>query len=327
VGKCSCRRPAPYQYPDNLPVYCCPDLPSNSHLVALHCVRANPTKTKQAESLRVSRMILRFGQQTGNHRRVLICLDKGSELSEEIRQQISHHCGDGAEILELQRGRIKGRNDAGDCTLAYLGGMATFTGLDDCALHAALMLGRSFPDQPYVYGRNGAPNWPGGRMLVPAMRTYYALRSLDEIYQAVWRTAVRNDQPVEAIVVMPDEHWLATLYRTVMPRLHLESAFKERKGHETITVAGQPQEFTWDFEEDPHMAGLRIIEMQPGDEIPKQQVAQEFGYTGDRAWERNKAKIMGILEPFFEEVPDNNRRLRRRGVPGSVQGDEPLVGA
>ena len=85
------------------------------------------------------------------------------------------------------------------------------------------------------------------------MRTYYALRSLDEIYQAVWRTAVRNDRPVEAIVALPDEHWLATLYRTVMPGMRLASAYRDREGTEIVEVAGQSKEFKWEFEHDERM--------------------------------------------------------------------------
>lgn len=73
-------------------------------------------------------------------------------------------------------------------------------------------------------------------MLVPAMRNYYALRSLDEIYQAVWRTAVRNDQPVEAVIVVPDPHWLAALYRTVMPQAVIVSAYEDRFSTATVEL-------------------------------------------------------------------------------------------
>jgi len=304
---------APYPYPDSMTVYMCPDLPDNSHLVTLHAIRANPTKTKQEEALRVSGVAMCFGQYLRKHQRILVAADKDSENIKTIREQIRNVCGD-ADIVILQRGRIKGVNSAGTCTLAYLGSMATFTGIDDCALHASLQLGCTFPDRPHVYTQAGAPNWPGGRMRIPAMRTYYALRSLDEIYQTIWRTAVRNDLPVEAIVVLPDEHWLTALWRTVMPAVRLGSAYREREGAETFDVAGQTQTFHWTFEQDPHLFGLRIIEMEPGQEISKKQVADELGYTGQKAWEKNKSTIMGLLEPFFEDG-STNRMLRRKAVP------------
>lgn len=216
---------------------------------------------------------------------------------------LESEAGSGPVIVELQRGRIKGVNTAGDCTLALLTGMATFTGIDDCALHAAIQYERTFPDTPHVYTKTGSPNWPGGKMQVPAMRTYYALRSLDELYQAIWRTAVRNDRPVEAIVALADEYWLATLYRTVMPGMHVESAYRDK--------AGSDDEFKWEFEADERMYGVRLIEMEPGQEIKKRQMAVELGYTGDRAWEKNKGVIMALMDPFFEEG-STNRMLRRR---------------
>lgn len=244
---------------------------------------------------------------------MLVAVDKDGGSLDEVRRQIQAFCGADARIHVLRRGRIKGVNTAGDCTLAYLGSMATFTGIDDCALHASLQLGRTFPDRPHVYAQSGKPNWPGGRMRVPAMRNYYALRSLDELYQAVWRTAVRNDRAVEAIVVVPDEHWLTALWRTVMPGFHMGSAYRERGGEETLVVGGRTLELRWDFEEDPRMFGLRIVEMAPGEEISKARVADELGYGGDRAWEKNKAAIMALLEPFFEPG-STNRVLRRKAA-------------
>jgi len=304
----------PHPYPDRMAVYRCADLPPNGHLVTLHLVRANPTKTRQEEIRRVSDIIMLLGEQIRRHRRILLAVDKDSKAVEPIQKAIRRLCP-GADILVLRRGTIKGVNHAGDRTLAYLGSVATFTGLDDCALHACLQLGRTFATRPYVYTESGTPNWPGGRMLVPAMRNYYALRSLDEIYQSIWRTAVRNDQPVEAIIAVPDEHWITALWRTVMPGLHIESAYREHRHAEIATVAGQPREVRWDFERDDRLYGLRIIEMQAGKEMPKQQIAQELGYAD---WERNKATIMTLLDPFFE--PGSNiRMLRRRADPGMDQ--------
>lgn len=297
----------PHPYPDRMAVYRCPDLPPNGHLVTLHVVRANPTKTRQQEIQRVSRIVMLLGPHIRRHRRILLAADKNATAVSDIENAVRTQCGQDADILVLRRGTIKGVNHAGDCTLAYLGSMATFTGIDDCALHACLQLRRTFADRPYVYSERGSPNWPGGRMLIPEMRNYYALRSLDEIYQTIWRSAVRNDHPVEAIIAVPDEYWITTLWRTVMPGLHIESAYHEHEQVETFTVAGQTGEVRWDFEQDNRLFGLRIIEMEPGLEITKQQVACELGYA---EWERNKAAIMALLDPFFE--PGSTIRVLRR---------------
>ena len=301
----------PHQYPDRLPVYTCPDLPDTSGLVTVHVARANPTKTRQEQACRLARITMCFGQTLRKHKRVLLATDKGSELESGIVDQIKALCGADAQVKVLTRGRIKGVNTAGDCTLIHLGAMATFTGIDDCALHAAIQYRKTFPDTPCVYTVDGGPNWPGGRMLVPAMRNYYALRSLDEIYQAIWRTAVRNDKPVEAVVVVPDPHWLTALWRTDMPHFILESAYVERGGTATIGAGDQSRQIAWDFEYDDGIAGLKIVGMAAGQEISKKDVASQLDYA---EWERNKAAIMSLLGDFFEDG-STNRVLRRKGTP------------
>lgn len=301
----------PHQYPDLVPVYSCPDLPDNSGLVTVHVARANPTRTRQEQACRLSQLVMRFGETMRKHKRVLVATDKGSELGADIIARIKARCGSDCEVKVLTRGRIKGVNTCGDCTLIHLGAMATFTGIDDCALHACIQYRKTFPDTPDVYTVDGGPNWPGGRMKVPAMRNYYALRSLDEIYQAIWRTSVRNDEPVEAVVVVPDPHWLTALWRTVMPRFKLESAYVEKGGTQTITVGDQAHEMKWDFEYDDAMAGLKIVGMSAGQEITKTMVASQLGY---KEWEKNKASIMGLLGDFFEDG-STNRLLRRKGTP------------
>jgi hypothetical protein len=206
---------------------------------------------------------------------------------------------------------IKGVNNAGDCTLCLLQGMATFTGIGDCALHACLQYRRTFPDTPYVYTAEGSPNWPGGRMPVPAMRDYYALRSLDEIYQAIWRTAVRNDRPVEAVVVVPDPHWLTALYRTVMQEYAIGSAFREKAGKVTYAMPdGTEVVFEWQWEEDPELYGCGVCACPAGTELAKADVAQALGYGGVRAWDRHREVITALLGGVFGEGR-NNRWLRR----------------
>mgnify|MGYP003601631145 CR=1 FL=1 len=331
---------SPYPYPDNLPMYACPDLPDNSHLVKLHAVSGHPMKTKLEENVWLSDVALWLGPRLhpGGHRKVLVATNKGSGLLDDIKAKIEKALP-GSTIVNLTRGRIKGTNEAGECTLALIAGMSVFTTIDDCALHAALLLRRTFPDQPDVYSKQGMPNMRGGRFVIPAMNQYYALRALDEIYQTIWRTAVRNDLPVEAIIAVPGPEWLVALRRTVMPRFDLGEAFmlgdedEDDKGkpgsrvsvkaltkEDKIKLAQTPEEAAYQaahgvddmiFERDPVIDGLRVICSPPGQEFDKQQIAEMFGYVGKDAWKGNRKRIMRLLEPFFEEG-STNRVLRRK---------------
>ncbi len=300
-----------FPYPDQMPVYSCPDLKGNSGLVTLHVLRSNPTKAKQDLTLRLGRVPMAYGQYMRGHKRVLVCADKASDKVEAIEAQVKQICGADSEVTVLSRGRIKGVNVAGDCTLCLLQGLSTFTGIDDCALSACLTYRRTFPDT-HVFNEHRRPLWDRDGMRVPAMRNYYALRSLDEIYQAVWRTAVRNDRKVEAVVVVPDPNWLVALYRTVMPEYVLGSAYKEKKGAETVTMPdGSTATQAWDWEWDDGIYGLGVTCMPIDTEITKPDLARALGYRGEDAWEKNKPKIMALVGDFFGEG-HNNRWLRRK---------------
>ena len=303
---------SPYPYPDNLAVYGCPDLPDNSHLVKLHVVSGHPMKSKLEENVWLSDVALWLGPRLspGRHKNVLVTTNKDSELADDIKAKIGKALP-GAEIVHMTRGRIKGSNDAGWCTLAFISGMSVFTTIDDCALHAALLLRRTFPDQPDVYSREGMPNMRGGRFAIPAMRQYYALRALDEIYQTVWRTAVRNDKPVEAIIAVPGPEWVLALWRTVMPHFDLGLAYKAltkvEKGK--IEAGNDTVEYAFDFAMDDAIDGLRIICSPPGQEFPKRQIAEMLGYTGKNPWKDNHKRILRLIGPFFDV---GTRKLRRK---------------
>ncbi len=300
---------SPFQYPDNMPVFTCKDIPENSNLVTLHCVKANPTKTKLEEAVNIGNVAMFMGERTRLHSKVLVCLNKDAEAQAEIEAQVRRLLyNDKAGVTVLTRGRIKGVNSAGDCTLALLQGMSLFTGIDDCALHAALHYRRTFPDTN-VFKDDGKPKWGRNGMEVPAMRDYYALRSLDEIYQAIWRTAVRNDRPVEAVIVIPDAHWLAALYRTVMPLSVIGSAYKAKAGTIKVKQAdGTVIEHATDFVFDSQLYGIGgVCALPPGTEITKEELAKRLGYA---EWERNSVSITDLLGDLFE--PGSNIRYLKR---------------
>ena len=301
---------SPHPYSDNLPVYGCPDLPDNSHLVKLHVVSGNPMKSKLEQNVWLSDVALWLGPRLrpGGHKNVLVATNKESELADDIKAKIEKALP-GSLIVHLTRGRIKGVNEAGECTLAFISGMSVFTTIDDCALHAALLLRRTFPDQPDVYSKKGLPNMPNGRFVIPAMRQYYALRALDEIYQTIWRTAVRNDKPVEAIIAVPAPEWVVALWRTVMPHFDLGLAYEAKAEAGKIEAGGKTVEYAFDFAVDGAIGGLRIICSPPGQEFEKQQVAEMLGYTGNNPWKENRTRIMRLIGPFFDV---GTRKLKRK---------------
>ncbi len=305
----------PYPYPQNMTVYSCPDIADGSHLLTLHVVRGQPTKTQEEHNVELSAAALLYGVRSSAHQHVMVATDKQSDVLGAALDQLRARHGPDVQITHLTRGRIKGENVAGDCTLAYVTSMATFTTVDDCALHAALLVRRTYPDRPLVYTWEGSPNWPGGRMLVPAMRQYYALRSLDELYQTIWRTAVRNNRPAEAVVAVPDPEWLTALWRTVMPRFELGLAYRVHEEPGVLQVDQMPKLYEFAFVDDPQISQLALIGCPPGTEFSKKQIAQELGYSGNQAWKANKRRIMRVLGPFFEDG-STNRKLRRRPFRG-----------
>jgi hypothetical protein len=324
---------SPVPYPEKMNVYACPDLKSNSHLVTLRVVSANPMASSRDSNILTSGVIQWLSGETpgGRHRNVFVAVSKSEKGLDTVKAQIAKLLGPDVSVVVRSRGRIKGINDAGDCTLANLTAMSLFTTIDDCALYAALAIRRSFPDMPHVFSYHRMPNMPGGRFQVPAMQEYYALSSLDQIYQAIWRTAVRNGRPVEAIVAIPEPAWLVALWRTVMPGFVLGDARRVDAATEEELAAYRndlgvrrdlghltPER----YEElmsvppvthtaDQAMLGLQIVNAPPGTEIGKTEIAVQFGYTGKTPWKTNKARIMALLAPFFGEG-STDHTLRRR---------------
>ena len=329
-----------YEYPDNMPAFSCPDLVDKSNLITLHVLRSQGTKAQQDRIVRLGSLPM-FFENIRHHKRILVCVDKDSSHLDEILAQIRSRYtyelvpGDKQDpvVTVLTRGRIRGVNNAGECTLVLAHAMSTFTGLTDCALYACLRYCKSFPDTPYVFTRDGFPNWKFGRMRLPAMRNYYALRSLDELYQTIYRSAVRNDQSVEAMVAVPHESWLVTLYRTVMPGFQLGSAWKEVAGDwidpsEGVIKSGttgeaEPNQTEADdnskgallgsedrvhWERDDVMLKAGVIgQFSPGDIIEKQKLAKRLGYND---YSQNSKAIKSLLDRTFEET-DKVRELRR----------------
>lgn len=290
---------SPYPYPANLPVFRCADLKPQGHRVSLHFIAGNPMQSKHDAHVRTACQIIRKVCLDRNHATAFIPTDKDSQAYDDIAAAVRDSFGAATRIVRLERGRIRGSNAAGDCTFACLAGLSLFTSIDNVGATAALISRRTVPVYPDVFSRTGQPSMPGGRFKPKLMREIYALSALDELYQTLWRTAVRNNGQVEAIVVVPDAEWLSVLWRTVMPGFWTHDVHKAAdKG----------------FKIDRAMDGVAfLMTVEPGKEFRKQDVAKLLGYQGDKAWKENQNRIRYLLEPFFAEG-ESVQVLRRRAT-------------
>jgi hypothetical protein len=279
---------SPHPYPSTLPVYGCPELQPDGHLLGLHVIAGNPMQSKREAHVDTAIRIIRD-----------VCLDRQHKAAFIATNKDAASFDEAVPTVPLARGRIRGSNKAGKCTFACLAGLSLFTSIDNVGVTAAIALCRTIPVTPAVFTKEGAPSMPGGRFRLKLMREIYALSALDELYQALWRTAVRNQEQVEAIVVIPDAEWLSVLWRTVMP------------GYRTYAVY-KPVET--DFSVDLAMDGfVYLMGVEPGREFKKQDIAALLGYSGAYAWKDNQRRIRRLLDPFFEDG-SSNRILRRRAI-------------
>ena len=65
-----------------------------------------------------------------------------------------------------------------------------------------------------------------GYFSVPDIQEIYACSALDELYQALYRSAIRRDQEVDVIMAIPHLEWLSALHRTVLPYFSLKAAYR-----------------------------------------------------------------------------------------------------
>ena len=288
---------SPYPYPANMPVYSCPDLRPNGHLVSLHVIAGNPMQSRHDAHVATACRIIREVCRDRQHRAAFIPTDRGAGAEVDMAEAARDSLGVATGIVHLERGRIRGSNLAGDCTFACLAGLSLFTSIDNVGAAAAIVTGRTIPVTPHVFTRTGTPSMPGGRFRLRIMREIYALSALDELYQTLWRTAVRNGRQVEAVVVVPDAEWLSVLWRTVMPGYRTHGVHRADARGFKIDLAMDGLVYLWGVE--------------PGREFEKQDIARLLGYRGENAWKENGARLRYLLDPFFEEG-STVRKLRRK---------------
>jgi hypothetical protein len=297
-------RLSPYPYPENMPVFQCPDLPPEGYQVSLHVIAGNPMHSKHQAHVATACKIIREICLHREHKAVFIATDKDKGAkgtkgagAQDIAAAVRDSFGAATTIVHLERGRIRGSNEAGECTFACLAGLSLFTTVDNVGAAASILTRRTIPVIPHVFFPNGSLDTPGGRFKLKIMREIYALSALDELYQTLWRTAVRNTGQVEGIVVVPDAEWLSILWRTVMPGFRTHAVHKPSARGFRIDLSMDGMVF--------------LMGVAPGREFKKQDVAKLLGYKGEDAWKENKARIMHVLGPFFEEG-ENVQMLKRR---------------
>lgn len=329
------------EYPASLPVFTCPDLPDTSHLLSLNVVVSSPTKTALENNLTLTEIIQALGEQRGRHRTVMVATAKSGAGREEITKQLQalYVPNPAPVLIPMTRGRIKGSNEAGTATLAILSAMPLFTTVDDYALQAALLMKRHLPRSLVFDAKTDRLNMKGGRFALPAMRECYALAALDELYQTAWRAAVRNGGPTEVVMAIPDVSWMIALWRTVMPRAQVRSAYRiagekaaeawrarvANDGQPLLSMPEVPEEVKAAiaaassaeagpvFESNRQILGLQsVINMPAGTRIGKKELAHQLGYEGDNAWRDNKDRILAMVSSWLEEEDGNNTRLVRR---------------
>ncbi|MDF7826852.1 hypothetical protein P4B35_22685 [Pontiellaceae bacterium B12227] len=285
---------SPATYPDSMKIHRCVDLQPNSHRVNLYVIEANPMRSKVEDNVKATKALLKAHPELKDHEKVLLTLSKQDGEGTDIIKKLKSGLHKDADIKVINRGRLKGTNEASDRTLVILSCMSVFTTVDNCAMELALDNGRTIP-RTTIYNNLGAPKMHRGYFEVPDIQEIYACSALDELYQALYRSAIRIDQDVDVVIAIPHLEWLSALHRTVLPDFALQAAyrFKDEKLEDNPLV--------WGF--------CDLLEMDEGESIKKPDVAEKLGFNWKTAWKDNKDKILFWLEPFFEV---RNRELVRK---------------
>ena len=277
----------PNTYPDSMKIHRCVDLQPNSHRANLYLIEANPMRSKTKANIAATAALLEAHPEFQTHNDILLTLSKQDENPEAIIDQLKPALSKKASIKVINRGRLKGTNEASDRTLVILSCMSVFTTVNNCAMTLALNNHRTIPLGTIYHDHDhGAPRMNRGYFSVPDIQEIYACSALDELYQALYRSAIRRDQEVDVIMAVPHLEWLSALHRTVLPDFSLKAAYRWKDDQ---------------LETNPQVEGFcELLGMTSGETIRKLDAAVELGFRGKSAWKDNKDKIVFWLEPFFK---------------------------
>lgn len=264
-------------------IYTCPDLDNYAMqgTARFYVVVGNPTKSRRDRNTADGLALVdRHGRDifAGGNDIMLPFNRDCADAVARTEQFILAHNGN-AKPHRISRGLMRGTNAMRMCTSAFMPAAGFFTSIEDCGLHACLRLRMDMPLSE-LFLAAGKPAMHQGRFRNPVVQDIYMRKAITELYQGVYRTAIRDGRDVSIVLAVPDAGWLVPLFQlmrfTVIDAVHRNPrAAKMFKGLSDL------------------------VNMKPGTGISKRRAAACMGYTGTDAWKNHKDQITALLEPFF----------------------------
>ena len=219
--------------------------------------------------------------------------DEDADIAEHgIRREYRSHAGADANVHRISRGRLRGYNEFRNCTSAFFVAAGFFTSITDCVLHAVLRTGTDMAWTEVV--RNRRPVMHKGRFVNADVQDVYMRKTLDEIHQGVFRTAIRDGRDIQAIIALPSAEWLVPL-RMLMKFKVVEA---EHPCPQTVKA----------------FLGLsQLMNLAPGTVVGKREAAAILGYDGETGWHDHRNRISSLLESYFE-IPHTGYGMVRRDI-------------
>lgn len=306
---------SPHEYPEDMKVFTCRDLASNGTGINLYVHRANPTKKNVRDQMELLKAFIGLHPDLKQHQKGLIFTNNSPEMQKELIEHAEEVLGPHCELQRLSRGQMKGTNIGRDATLVILSSVSLFTTIDDVALNSCLYHQCGMDKRQYVFSEFGRPKMPGGKFVMPSMREFYARFCLDLIYQGIMRSAARQDQPVDVILMVPDEYWLKALYETVLPGFWVREAFKQISAkaflsdHDRQEYNLTRKDARWYFEKDLRMQVTNLFHIDVGTVLDKTPLANTLGFKA--GWtEHNKSRLRSLLSGFFIAAKNLRQMVR-----------------
>ncbi len=268
-------------------IYTCPDLDiyAKQGFAKFYVAVGNPTKTRRVKNIEAGLELMQVhGSEIFAAGPVMLplnrdCDDAIAHVETGITQCASRH-GLSVQIRKISRGLMRGTNAMRDCTSAFMAAAGFFTSIEDIALHACL---RQRRDLPWSELRNadGSPRMHHGRFTNSVAQDIYMRKAITELYQGIYRSAIRDGRNVSVVLAVPDAGWLLPLWQlmrfTVVDAAHANP--------QTV------QMFT----------GLsRLVNMSAGATVTKRDAAACLGYPGVDGWKDHKDMLNGLLAQFFQ---------------------------
>ncbi len=209
-----------------------------------------------------------------------------------IIREFSSLAGYAANVCRVGRGQLRGYNEYRNCSSAFFVAASFFTTVADYAMHAVLRTGADMALTEVV--NYGKPVMHKGRFRNADVQDVFMRKSLDELYQALFRTAIRDGRDVRAMVALPSPEWLVPL--RMLMRFKVVEA--EHPCPQTVQA---------------FMGLSQLINLEPGSVVRKREAAAMLGYEGDTGWRDHRNRITGLLESYFE-IPRTGYDMVRRGM-------------